>query len=366
MRLGPYELVHLIARGGMSSVWVAYQHGGHRTHRLVALKMVLPDLDGRDFRSMFMEEARVAARINHPNVCRIFELIDHDGLLALSMEWIDGGTLGTVLAASSERGLLDLRVTAQIVANVAGGLHAAHELRDERGAPMQLVHRDVSPQNVLIARDGRVKVSDFGIAKARGRIQNATAVGTVKGKISYMSPEQAQGKTVDRRSDIFSLGVILYLATVGTHPFRRPGESSKRQFARLLFDPITPPSELASNYPKELETILLGALERNPSERFATAHELRCQLQDWIDFTGPLLTKRDIAAAAAGRLGAASAENKHPASRLGLREIEQNQDATPPTGIEACSGSRPPLDSRAVIAERPTARPQRRAAAQRL
>ena len=302
-QLGRYELLSRVACGGMASVWAAREKGAGR-ERLVAVKMVLPDLAGSEFEAMFLEEARLAALIQHPNVCRIFELIDQQGILALAMEWIDGGTLATLLAASTACGPLDPRVTAGILAQVACGLHAAHELRDAKGVGMQLVHRDVSPQNVLIGRDGRVAVTDFGVAKALGRAGGATAVGTIKGKLAYMSPEQVNGDSVDRRSDIFALGVVLYMATVGTHPFRRPGEPQRQMFTRLS-EPLTPPSELAPGYPAELEAIVARALQRNPDQRFATAEELRSELCGWLSRSGPALGAAEIAAAVHERLGPA-------------------------------------------------------------
>jgi serine/threonine-protein kinase len=181
-------------------------------------------------------------------------------------------------------------------------LHAAHEQRDANGVSMQLVHRDVSPQNVLIGRDGRVTVTDFGVAKALGRAGCATAVGTLKGKLAYMSPEQVNGASVDRRSDIFALGVLLYMATVGTHPFRRPGEPQRHMFTRLS-EPLTPPSELAPGYPAELERIVTRALQRDPDQRFATAEELRGELEAWIARSGPALGSAEIAATVHERLG---------------------------------------------------------------
>src|SRR5688572_14803309 len=248
----------------MASVWAARQHGARGFSRLVALKTILPELSAPDLDGMFLDEARVTARIHHPNVCEVFELIEHQGVLALSMEWVDGDTLNGILSGRPKEPALDARIAAQIVGHVACGLHAAHELRDERGAPLQLVHRDVSPQNILISRSGHVKVTDFGVAKALGGMRESTAVGKVKGKLSYMSPEQAQGRLIDRRSDIFSLGVVLYVATVGSHPFRRQGESRHQQLSRLVLNRIKPPSELVPDYPRELEAILMRALERDP------------------------------------------------------------------------------------------------------
>src|SRR6185436_19731412 len=225
---------------------------------------------------MFLEEARLAARIHHPNVCEIFELVEAGGVLALAMEWIHGDTLHALLEASRTR--LDRRVSAQIVAHVASGLHAAHELRDECGVPLHIVHRDVSPHNVLISRDGHVKVTDFGVAKAIGGAREETLAGQIKGKPGYLSPEQARCEPLDRRSDVFSLGVLLYVATVQGHPFRRPGQGRRQQILNLLADQLTPPSALVPDYPKALEAIVLKAIRHDPKERFSTADEMRREL----------------------------------------------------------------------------------------
>ena len=302
MSFGSYEVLLCIARGGMATVWAARQHGARGFNRLVALKTVLPELAEPEFESMFLDEARVAARIHHPNVCEIFELVEHEGMLALSMEWVDGETLNTVIN-SRENQPLDPRVAAHIVAQAAAGLHAAHELKDENGAPMQLVHRDVSPQNILISRAGHVKVTDFGVAKALGDSREETAVGRVKGKLSYMSPEQAESKSLDRRSDIFALGVVLYLATVGVHPFRRGSESRDDQYMRLLLGDYARPSALIPGYPKDLEAIVVRALNREQKDRFATADDMRLRLQEWLMRSGPLLTEQHIARAVSERVG---------------------------------------------------------------
>ncbi|HTV19164.1 MAG TPA: protein kinase [Polyangiaceae bacterium] len=304
-RLGPYEILLCIARGGMASVWAARQHGARGFSRLVALKTILPELDAPDLDGMFLDEARVTARIHHPNVCEVFELIEHGGVLALSMEWVDGDTLNNIITSRPKDPALDPRVAAQIIAHVASGLHAAHELRDERGAPLQLVHRDVSPQNILVSRSGHVKVTDFGVAKSLGAVREATAIGKIKGKLSYMSPEQAQGKILDRRSDIFSLGVVLYLATVGSHPFRRSGESRAQQLARLLSGRVKLPSDVVKNYPKELEVIVMRALSRNPAQRYGTAEEMARRLQDWVVASGPLVTEQQISQLVLRRAGPA-------------------------------------------------------------
>jgi eukaryotic-like serine/threonine-protein kinase len=316
MRLGSYEILLCIARGGMASVWAARQHGARGFSRLVALKTILPELAAPDLDGMFLDEARVTARIHHPNVCEVFELIEHRGVLALSMEWVDGDTLNNVIQSRPKDPALDPRIAAQIVAQVAYGLHAAHELRDDRGAPLQLIHRDVSPQNILISRTGHVKVTDFGVAKSLGGVRETTAIGKIKGKLSYMSPEQAQGQVIDRRSDIFSLGVVLYVATVGSHPFRRTGESRHQQLSRLLTNRVKPPSEVVKDYPAMLEAIVLRALSSNPADRFASADEMARALQDWMLSSGPLVTDHQVAMMMLERAGAAILERSERIANL--------------------------------------------------
>jgi serine/threonine protein kinase len=279
VQLGSYEVLLCIARGGMASVWAAREHAAQG--RLVALKTVLPELAEPEFENMFREEARVGARIHHPNVCEVFELVEEHGVLALAMEWVDGDTLNGVLG-HPEQQAVDTRLAAYIVAQVARGLHAAHELVDDNGLPMQLVHRDVSPQNILISRSGRVKVADFGVAKGLGGSREQTEAGRIKGKLSYMSPEQAEGKALDRRSDVYALGVVLYVATVGVHPFRGVGDNRDEQLLRLLVGQFEPPSSLRADYPADLEAIVLRAMQREPEDRFASADEMRLRLDEWL------------------------------------------------------------------------------------
>lgn len=358
MMLGSYEVLLCIARGGMACVWAARQHGARGFNRLVALKTVLPEFAEPELESMFLDEARVAARVHHPNVCEIFELVEHEGVLALSMEWVDGDTLNGMIN-SRAREPLDARVAAFIVGQVACGLHAAHELTDENGAPMQLVHRDVSPQNILISRAGHVKVADFGVAKALGDSREETAVGKVKGKLSYMSPEQAEGNPVDRRSDVFALGVVLYLATVGQHPFRVAGETRDQQLMRLIVGGFTAPSAIVPGYPPALEAIVLRAMSSNPAERFATADEMRRRLQDWLLESGPQLTEQHVAAALSERVGAsiqARAERIQRCVRAS-RRVDKPDAKTTGSGEHTFVPTASGLTSAAIIL---TARPRRR------
>jgi hypothetical protein len=337
--LGSCEVLVEIARGGMAQVWAARQHGARGFNRLVALKTVLPELAEPEFEAMFLEEARLAAGIHHPSVCEIFELVESGGVLALAMEWIDGETLHALLEASRAR--IDRRVSAQIVAHVASGLHAAHELRDECGIPLHIVHRDVSPQNVLISRDGHVKVTDFGVAKAIGGAREQTLAGQIKGKPSYMSPEQVRCEPLDRRSDIFSLGVLLYVATVGCHPFRKPGQVRRQQVANLLANDVTLPSAVVPDYPKALEAIVLRAIRGDPKERFSTADDMRRELGLWVMQTGGLVTETDISRTLLEHLGA-SIERRAKQVTSALLASREREDVHASAVVLAGTSARAP------------------------
>jgi eukaryotic-like serine/threonine-protein kinase len=303
-RLGNYQILRCIGHGGMASVWVAQQHGARGFTKLVALKTILPELAvDPGFERMLLEEARLAALIRHPNVCEIFELIELEGLLAVSMEWVDGVSLSGMLAGSKQR--LDPRIAARIVAQAGAGLHAAHELRDEGGRALGLVHRDVSPQNILISRDGHVRLSDFGIAKAMDNRREATAAGQVKGKLAYMSPEQARDDELDRRSDVFSLGIVLYCSVLGKRPFSRPGERRDQALARLLDVDYPRPREVDPTCPAELASIIERAMQQDPALRYQSADELRQALEQWLLTSGALTTEHAVARALNERCGSA-------------------------------------------------------------
>jgi serine/threonine protein kinase len=302
MRLGNHQVIRCIGHGGMASVWVAKQHGARGFTKLVALKTMLPELAvDPGFERMLLEEARLAALIRHPNVCEIFELLELDGLLAVSMEWVDGESLSGMLAGSKQR--LDPRIAARIVAQAGAGLHAAHELHDEAGRALGLVHRDVSPQNILISRDGHVRLSDFGIAKARDNRREATAAGQVKGKLAYMSPEQARNDELDRRSDVFSLGIVLYCAVLGKRPFSRPGERRDQALARLLNVDYARPREVDPACPAEIASVIERAMQQDPAHRYQSADDLRQDLERWLLASGALTTEHDVARALNDRCG---------------------------------------------------------------
>ena len=220
-KLGNNELMLRIGRGGMATVWVARESAvSPQDDRLVAVKAMLPELaDETEFVTMFLDEVRLVRAISHPNVVKIFDVGDAEGVMWMSMEWVEGESLHTVIAEAGKRRAIPAELAVKIIADAASGLHAAHELRDDSGNLRGVVHRDVSPHNILIGTNGAVKLVDFGVAKAIGRVSEATRAGQLKGKFGYMSPEQALGKPVDRRSDIFSLGIVLFELTTSRHCF---------------------------------------------------------------------------------------------------------------------------------------------------
>ena len=227
-RLGRYELLIPLASGGMARVWAAQLHGQRGFTKLVAIKTILPHLaSDPEFERMLSDEARITSGTRHPNVVEIYELGEESGVVYIAMEWVYGDALSNILRVGGKTTALDPRIAARIVADAAAGLHAAHNLADDAGIALEVVHRDVSPQNLLVSLDGNVKVTDFGVAKAIGASHEPTAAGQLKGKIAYMAPEQATGIAVNRRSDVFALGCVLYEATTGVAAVsRRPASTT--------------------------------------------------------------------------------------------------------------------------------------------
>jgi serine/threonine-protein kinase len=277
--LGRYELLAQVARGGMGQVWVARLRGARGFHKLVAIKTLLPELrnDAR-IEQMLLEEARIASLIQHGNVVQTTELGEHRGYLYLVMEWIDGESLGFVLKRAEERGAVPLPVTVNLVAQACRGLHAAHELTNDLGAHLGVVHRDVSPHNILVTHGGVVKLVDFGIAKAMKEDTSFTENGEIKGKYSYMAPEQILGDEVDRRADVFSLAITLYLMTTGRHPFKA-GEKTNLIRAVTSEEPPPLPSSYLPSYPRALEAVVMKALAKAPEQRYPSTEAMRVALE---------------------------------------------------------------------------------------
>ena len=293
--LGRYEILTPVARGGMASVWAARIQGTRGFKKIVAIKTMLPDVsDDPEFESMFLDEARVAARIRHPNVVEIHDLGEQDEVLYIVMEWVDGETLTTLMKSAKTSGGIPLPIMLRIASQICAGLHAAHELRGDDGALLDLVHRDVSPGNVLVSSTGFVKVADFGIAKSKGRIHVTQGAGVLKGKAPYLSPEQLRGLTLDRRSDLFSLGTLLYVMASGLHPFRAESEAKTMENIALI-KPV-PLRDIAPALHQEFEKIIFKALEKDRNNRFATAAEMQKAIDHLASSIGQPTTDEDVGA----------------------------------------------------------------------
>lgn len=279
--LGRYDVLGFLAAGGMAEVLLGRLRGPAGFEHPVVLKRSLPHLARQPaFVEMFMEEARNIARIRHPNVVGVYELVHDDAAdnnnLFLVMEYLAGeSAAGLQRRLKTMNEMLDLDIAIHIVAECCAGLHAAHELRDDDDSPLQLVHRDISPENIFITYDGAVKVIDFGIAKAHDSVAR-TALGELRGKLEYMSPEQYRGEELDRRSDIFALGVVLYELSTRRRLFKRA--TAPATMNAVLNEVVLPPSRIVPDYPTELERICLRALARDRRDRYETALDLRRDL----------------------------------------------------------------------------------------
>jgi serine/threonine-protein kinase len=291
LRLGNYEPLLELASGGMAVVYAARQLGAAGFERLVVVKRVHRHLLGnRDFFNMFRDEARVAALIHHPNVVAVSDVVEAEGELLLVMEYVEGSSLSTLRGAAREANLkFPIPVAMRIAADTLAGLQAAHDAVDMRGNKLDLVHRDVSPQNILVGVDGSSRVIDFGIAKARHRLTE-TKSGSLKGKYSYMAPEQTRGMPVDRRTDIFAWGVVLHEMLTGERLFR--GENEFDTMRRIWEMPIPNLSEVNPAVPPALDAVVQRALARNVNERFSSANEVL----DALEKSGAIGSPRDVAA----------------------------------------------------------------------
>ena len=275
-RLGDYEILARLKAGGMATLYVARRSGAAGFSIPVAIKVVHPDLyEDRSFVDMFVNEAHLSARIRHPNVVHVEELKEVDGRLILVMEYVAGTALSGLMRQLARLGRrLSPALATYLAIKVAEGLHAAHETEDERGQPLQVVHRDVSPSNILLAWQGHVKLIDFGIAKTSS--SEKTQAKSLTGKLRYMSPEQARGAEVDRRTDVYALGIVLWEMLTMRRMF---SADSDIILLNVVREPtIVPPSRHAHDVPPELDRVVLKALARAPEDRYASAQELRRDL----------------------------------------------------------------------------------------
>src|SRR5437763_3905725 len=278
---GRYELLKRLAGGGMGEVYLARQRGIDGFQKLLVITSLLPHLcEDEEFIIMCKDAARVAAQLLHPNICQVFEFDQVGGVYYMSMEYLRGEDLRRLWKACEQKGTpLRVPLICRVISDAAAGLDFAHSMRDSKGEPYNIVHRDISPQNILVTFEGGVKVIDFGVAKAAGRAQH-TRTGALKGKYSYMSPEQVSGANVDNRSDIFALGVVLHELLTGRRLFK--ADSDVQTLARVRECNVPPPSRLNPQLPPGLDTIVLKSLSKNPGDRYRTAQEFRLALEDWL------------------------------------------------------------------------------------
>ena len=271
-RIGHFDVVRRLGVGGMAEVFLAKRCGAENIYKLLVVKRILPAYTASSrFRTMFAEEANLATRLNHPNIVQVYEFQDYgDEGQVLSMEYVEGIDLGKLMAGARARGaVVPPWVAGYVVAEAAKGLHYAHEKKDESGVPLEIVHRDVSPQNILLSYEGAAKLADFGVATAS---MFRDEVGVLKGKFGYMSPEQARGERVDRRSDIYALGVILHELLTG-RPLRS-GLSGDDLLAAVRTGLIEPPSHSMPDVPPALEAVVMRALQPRREDRYQTARDL--------------------------------------------------------------------------------------------
>ncbi|MEB2323717.1 MAG: serine/threonine-protein kinase [Sorangiineae bacterium] len=326
-RLGKYELLLRIGRGGMATVWVAREHAERREDdRLVALKVILADLAGDpEFTTMFLDEGRLVRSIGHPNVVDVYDVAEANGVMYMAMEWVEGDSLHAVIAEAGKRRPIPPEMAVRIIADAAAGLHAAHELKGPDGKILGVVHRDVSPHNILIGTDGAIKLVDFGVAKAMGRLTEATSAGQLKGKFGYMSPEQAMARPVDRRADVFALGIVLFELTTGRRLFR--GEHDAETLHLVVSGEIPHPTRLDPEYPVKLEKIVLKALERDPALRYQTAAELEADLEAYLKEERIFVARAGIAGLLKRVLGT-RIEQRRKAIRVAMKAIAGEGEST--------------------------------------
>jgi eukaryotic-like serine/threonine-protein kinase len=293
--LGKYRLIAELGHGGMAEVYLAVVRGPAGFTKLVVIKQIRPQLaEDPEFLGMFLDEARLAARLSHTNVVQTNEVGQEGERYFIAMEYLEGQPLNRIAHRLQKTGGLPLAQHVKIICDALAGLHHAHELADYDGTPLGVVHRDVTPHNVFITYDGLVKVVDFGIAKALNS-SSETRTGVLKGKVAYMAPEQARGERVDRRADIFSVGVMLWEAATGKRLWKGVPDITILQ--RLLSGEIPTPRSLKPELSEKLEAIILKALSHQRDDRYATAADLQSALETYLDEAGERVHPRDISKA---------------------------------------------------------------------
>jgi len=337
---GKYTLLAHIATGGMAEVTLARTRGAGGIDQLAVIKRLIEPLaEDQRYVDMFLDEAKIAARLSHQNIVHVLELGQQDGRYFIAMEFLAGLNVSALKKKATEHlGGVPQDLTATLIAQACAGLHYAHERRLPDGRPLDVVHRDVSPQNLVITYEGLLKLVDFGIAKAAGRTTNTDA-GMIKGKFAYLSPEQCRHERIDRRSDLFSLGIVMWELLTAKRLFRRRAHYAS--YRAILEDEIPRPSDVKDGLDAAYERIVMRALERDRQRRYATAEEMHSDLEDQLHRRAAMgvatvLTRRDVAAFLEQNLGEQIRRQRRFLEQLARGEV---------TGPAPVAEAYPPLDA---------------------
>jgi serine/threonine-protein kinase len=277
----------------MADVYLGVAQGGMGFNRLVVVKKLREGhVQDNAFVNMFLDEGRLAARLNHPNVIHTYEIGEYEGTYFLAMEYLDGQSVSAISKALDPATPVPPALWVKVISDALAGLHYAHELKDYDGTPLKVIHRDVSPQNLFITYDGRVKLVDFGIAKAALN-SSQTETGVLKGKIAYMAPEQAMGQEIDRRADVFPMGVVLWELLAGKRLITGDAAGALH---KLLNEPIRPIADVVPGLDADLDAIVMKALQKSPAERYQSAAEMRTALEGWLRAQGSRIDEAQVGA----------------------------------------------------------------------
>ncbi len=330
-QVGRYGVVRHLASGGMAELYIARQESVGGFEKAVVLKILQPRYaQNPRVVTMFLDEARLAAKLNHPSIVHVYDVAEDEGLKYIAMEYIHGETIADIVT----RGLqadkyLPLEHAIHIVRQAAAGLAYAHERRDPEGHVIRIVHRDVSPTNILVSYEGQTKIVDFGIARAQDELREEA--GILPGKASYMSPEQVRGTGVDHRADIFALGIILYELTLCQRLFRGPADAVMK---RIVNERIRPPTAIKRDFPPALEQIVMRALEKRPQDRYQSADQMRADLEEFLDDSS-LRTGTRRVALYMNELFAPEAGSEANAGKAEVEELDFDRRAPPSMRLEA-------------------------------
>jgi phosphate transport system substrate-binding protein len=361
-RIGEYRVIASLDSGGMADVYLAARLGPVNFTKLVVIKRLRADLarqpEAKRYRALLLDEARVAARMHHPNIVQTFEVTEADGEPYITMEFLDGQSVAHVVRTARRAHVaIPIEMSLSVVADVLGALSYAHDLRDFDGTPLEIIHRDVSPQNVFWTYEGEIKLVDFGVAKSTTG-STRTAAGTIKGKVAYMAPEQARGEPIDKRADVFAAGVLLWELVAGRRLYKASSQAASLH--KLLYEPVPELSEIAPSLDPAIASVCMRALAHDPDRRYPDAATMRADLEDVLDATRP---RREQLAAFIRELFTARRQAVADLIRNALSQDDSEVVRVPlsdgddsESSAEAASDVESATESTATVASRPSRR----------